>query len=180
MLVPGLANATARRLRSGSVRAAALAAAWCLLWFGVNAFDGLPKALKGGLDVYSFLGGLVFGLPPVFLAWGLIAFVRYHPSTTDGEAILLAHPWEEGLRIKVRPRFVRWTAGAVLFLVLSPLPYLVAVGITRHARTDLSFRPRRATRANVGASMVVLAVVYWGVRIVIAGRDERRCSRAAR
>jgi hypothetical protein len=172
MLVPGLANATARRLRSGSVRAAALAAAWCLLWFGVNAFDGLPKALKGGLDVYSFLGGLVFGLPPMFLAWGLIAFARYHPSTTDGEATLLAHPWEEGLRIKVRPRFVRWTAGAVLFLVLSPLPYLwLWASQVTHEPTLVS-DPDEQLGRMLGASMVVLAVVYWDVRIYRRARRK--------
>lgn len=173
MFMPGMAAAIARRLRAGSVRAAAFAAAWWLLWLGVTAFDALPKSLAAGLNVYSVLGGLVFDLPLVFLAWGLIAFIRYHQSTSaDRDGTLQAHPWEEGLRIKVRPRFVRWTAGAVSLLVLSPLPYLWLWASQFTREPNFVSDPAEQLGRMVGASVIAVAIVYWCVRIYRRARRK--------
>ncbi len=173
MLLPGSANLVAQRLRSGSVRAAAAAAVWGLLWLGFVSFDAFPKAFKNGLDTYSFLGSLIFCVPLLFLALGLVAVIRHRSAmVAAGEADLRAHPWEEGLRVKVRPRFVNVNLGAVLFVLLSPLPLLFLWLSQIAQETKLFSDSARLAGYILGTWSIIFGSIYWGVRIYRRARRK--------
>lgn len=174
LLIPGLASSTAKRLRSGSVRAGAVAAVFWLLWFVFTAFESFPKSLKNGFDVYNSLGTMIYFLPLCFLAWGLIERFRYRPAEAiGGDAYLLANPWEEGRGGKLRPRFLHMKkVDVVFFLILSPLPLLLfwAAPFTDDARfvSDTA----RWFGNMIGQWLVMLLVVSWCTRIYRRARRE--------
>jgi hypothetical protein len=128
LLTPGCASLIAKRLRSGRTWAVGLAA----VWFVAFAVEVLPKALRhfgDSPDVRALVGWIALLLPLYFLARGLIGFCTYaarrRQDRMPPDALALS-PYEEGLRIKKRPKFInKKSIAAYWFLVLSPVPFLL-------------------------------------------------------
>ena len=165
LLLPGCAAVIARNLRGGSKWAFILAAVWWVFW---AAFLIRDFSRGGGFGGYAIFFGVITAGPLVFLARGILAFATYRAGGSDPLAL---RPYEEGLRIKKRPKFVNKSNGAAYaLLLLAPVPYLW-VWIWNNFRTpDL---PDRQLYQNIpylqgyqlGSFLFGLAAFYCGVRI---------------
>ena len=177
LLTPGCAFLIAKRLRSGRTWAVGLAGTWFIVFAGFLVFDAMPKAVRAGLfEVYTLLGMTIFLVCLYFLARGLITFVTYRvrPRHVRMPPDLLAlNPYEEGLRIKQRPKFLSKTnMGAYGFLFLSPLPFLLA-WLGQQGEFQIYSDEAQLVGAWIGSLMISLVLIAWGARIY------RRARRAA-
>jgi hypothetical protein len=127
LLTASFASVMAKNLRSGSVWAVISAAIWSVIWaaFLVHDWFSKPQVISG----YSILWAAVVVSPLYFLTRGLLAFAAYRAHQRHGGSLtdpLAFNPYEEGLRIKKRPKFInKKSRSAWGLLILSPLPYLV-------------------------------------------------------
>jgi hypothetical protein len=120
VLVPGLASVTAERLRSGSGRAATLAVAWGVLWLLYGTLVFRQAILRREHYYVIALAG-----PLLWLAFGLIALVRgRRVAIASNDAVLMAHPWDAGRRLKARPRLLKVRGWALVLILMAPLPTL--------------------------------------------------------
>jgi hypothetical protein len=182
LLTPGCAFLIAKRLRSGSTLAVTCAAAWFSLYVGLLIFDGVPKAwqnitnvIDAVIDVFGIV--FLFVFPTYFFARGLFTFIAYRshfPTHLYIASPLALHPWEEGLRIKKRPRFItKKSVLAYVLLAFCPLPFLfVWLSQFQPDPTDFSDAVRTASY-SITLLALELATLALGVRIY------RRARRAA-
>jgi hypothetical protein len=178
LLTPGCAFLIAKRLRSGRTWAVGLAGIWFILFAGFQVFDATPKAVRAGLfELYTLLGMTIFLACLYFLARGLIAFVTYRvrPRHVRMPPDLLAlNPYEEGLRIKKRPKFISKTKMAAYgFLFLSPLPFLLVWLGQLGGEFRIYSDEAELVGAMTGSATISLALIVFGAHIY------RRARRAA-
>jgi formylglycine-generating enzyme required for sulfatase activity len=119
------ASLIATGLRSGQTWAVGLAAIWSALFAAVTILD-TPQNF--GRSMAWVLGGIMLYTLLYFPARGTIAFavdrVR-RPQDRMAAGPLALNPYEEGLPIKRRPRFINKKAIAAYgLLILSPLPFV--------------------------------------------------------
>jgi hypothetical protein len=176
LLVLWCACRIAAQLRSGSTRAAALGAAWGVLWTAIVLLDGLPKGLKDGIDVVFLIGMVMFSAPLYFLARGLFAFIAQRAlqaSAPNSADPLASNPWEEGFCLKTHPKFMnKKSIAAYWFFVLSPLLYVTVSRVT-YSPPDPNDEVRIAGYGMCGV-LLILAMWTWGAR------NYGRARRAAR
>jgi hypothetical protein len=169
------ASLIAKRLRSGSICAAALAAICWVLFAASLVHDALmhepfPKTPE------SMLGAIMCVSPLYFLGRGLVAFARYRTYQRHDQSLtdpLALNPYEEGLRIKKRPKFInKQSLAGYGLLILSPLPFALLF-LLQHMDPP-SFRVDEGVMAFLGAVTGEvagsLAMIVWGVLIYRRGR----------
>jgi hypothetical protein len=168
----------ARLLRSGSKRAAMIAAAWSVLWACV-AFLFVQRLL--GVGNYR-LAVIVIGLysPPIyFLSRGLFAFTAHRawevssPSTADPLAL---NPWEEGPRIKMHPKFVNKASVPAYILLL--LSLYLTLGILYELVTGKWIQLEGEDECGVVWYSLAFISVAFGT-LVLAAHIYRRARRNA-
>jgi len=176
LLTPGCSALIANRLRSGNTRAVKLAAAWWLLFAGSLLLYAFPKSLRAGITGGRLVGAAILLVPLYFLARGLVAVSAYRSSQRNKKVgnDLTAFPWEEGLRIKRRPKsLTKRSMTAYFLLIISPLPLLFGLGGMLSGEVPIF--EEEAERIGYGAGFLIfgLALLAWGARIY------RRARRAA-
>ena len=175
LVTPGCASVVANQLRSGSTWAVALAAIWWVTWaaFQVRDVFSKPQEISG----YSILYAAVVVGPLYFLARGLLAFAAYRAHRRHDRRLtdpLALNPYEEGLRIKKRPKLInKKSMAAYGLLTLSPLPYLLVWVSQLTHEVKVFPNPWRLTGYQTGSFAIALAMVVCGARIY------RRARRAA-
>ena len=121
LLTFGFASIVANRLRAGRLWAVVLAAI-CCGWWTVRNFPlwlfAKPQAILG----YAGIPMAVVYVPAYFLAQGLLAVTAYRwRHWRDGRSPsdpLALNPYEEGLGIRKRPRFLNKKSMAAYSLVV--------------------------------------------------------------
>jgi hypothetical protein len=174
LLAATLASVVAKNLRGGKRWSGVTAALWSVSWaaFQVRDWTAKPQVFS----VYTLIWAAVILGPLYFLVRGLVAFARYqlHQRRDEGPADHLAvNPYEEGLHIRRRPRFInKRSVAAYVLLVLAPLPYLL---YWIYSRAEPSIYPnewelRGAMTVQIG---IGIGLFFLGVR------TYRRARRAA-
>jgi hypothetical protein len=174
LLTPGCAFLIAKRVRSGRTWAVALAAIWGILFAANDVAVIFPKF---EVSTIGIIGTAIWVVPLYFLARGLFAFTAYRTHQRHDRhlaARLALNPYEEGLLIKRRPKFIsKNSMVAYGFLIVSPLPVLL-LGVSNIAQGIKIYESEEEILgAQIGAVAIFLAVAAWGVRIY------RRARRAA-
>ena len=161
LLVFWLGSRVAKQLRSGNGRGVVFAAVYWIAGFALGV-DALTKSLRNGLNVYSVSGMLAFIVPLYFLGRGLLAFMSYMAflrSSQDVEDPLALTPWEISPGRKRHPRFLnKKCLAAYLLVVLTPLPWLVLLIITRRSEILVS---NNAVLAGIYAANALIDVGIW-------------------
>ena len=179
LLTPGCASLIAKRLRSGRTWAVGLAA----VWFVALALYVLPNALRhlfgdSPVPVRALVGWIAVLLPLYFLARGLIGFCTYAARRRQDRMppdALALNPYEEGLRIKKRPKFInKKSIAAYWFLVLSPVPFLF-VWFGQVLDPHYQLYSDRADEIGAWTAHALLLLVF----VVLGTYIYRRARRAA-
>ena len=165
-----------KRLRSGSLRSAGIACAWCVLWASIQVLDP-PTSLRGSHDFYkvffTVIGASLFVVPIGFLARGLLAFRAlraYQKSVQNLSDPLANHPWEEGLCIRNQPRFVnKRSVSGRIFILLAPVPYL---WVWATANVIGSGDTAELVGQNIAAIGMAFGALVWGTHIYRRARKE--------
>jgi hypothetical protein len=158
-----LARFLAKRMRSGTSWAIRAAWGWVAVSSAWTALTFIPKLLNAGLSGYGFISLMMFVVPLCFLARGLIEWNRWHATggaATTSAGPLAGFPWERGRRgRRKRPRFLnKKSASAYVFLVLTPLPWIMLAlsSVNQPEMTGDS-----AERAGRYAAMILMHLLVW-------------------
>lgn len=181
ILGPGLVISTAKRLKSGSLGATGMVLAWSLLWICFMPIPSLKEFLlksqdnmHGNVYIYDVIAPAIFFVLAYLVVRGIIARFSHQLTKRREVFFLLNYPWEEGLRVKRRPRFMHLLNSKVIFFILlSPLPYLwVWASQQTHGLVFASSQGDAAGRW-IGSLHIMILQFYLGVKIY------RRARRAA-
>jgi hypothetical protein len=153
-------------LRSGRTWAAAVIAAW-LVAYGIWSFTGLLEALYLGLTFSAVLGGLIINLPLYFAIRGLLELRAYRrrPATPGPFEPLAQNPWEDGGDgSEKRPKLLKGSLKAYIFVVLAPLVLVLMVAVTlkrvQPPTSDLARLSGRRTYDVVRTVLVGTLIIY--------------------
>lgn len=175
LILPGLVTSTAKGLRSGSFLAAGVIAVCTLpvIVIVANLSWQLRNAPAG--NIYWVIGAGIVYVPIYFLIRGIIALACWLSTRRRNvDFKLLSYPWEDGLRVKRRPRFLHLLNAQVISLILVSALLVVLLVAFRFIN-----EPNRASSiathaGEVMASFLVLLIpATWVVRIY---RQARRAA----
>ncbi len=160
------ASLIAKRLRSGQAWAVAIAGVWLIVFVFSEPWVFWPKAVRAGWHFDSVVLEFVLLTSLFFLAAGLIAFITHRLGHRKRRAQfdpLAYFPYELGLQLKKRPRFLNWKSSEGLgMLIFSPLPVLF-VFLMRWSNPHLARSDWELVGYIWSSSLILLPMSAWGL-----------------